>query len=306
MKKILVFLLFLVMAGLLWFVFIKKYDYEFQLQAKYGPGAVYREISQWKSFDPEKTIRISLSDSIPYKQIIQKINSGSSREVEMLWELEKQNDSITQVNVKVWSLKNNLVNRLDILNPFKSSMYVDSLKQGLLDFKKRLNEKQDTYKIKIVDSTVTSPATECICHSSKNISLNRKAWEMMETIEFLENYVKQNDLELSGSPLVKITKWDRQKDLINFDFCFPVNLVARLQETPNIQFKKIAPSNSLEAVFNGNYRSSHLAWFDLLEEAEERGYKTSGMPLEIFHDNPQSGTEAITWKAEIYLPVLKN
>lgn len=306
MKKILVFLLFIAMAALLWFVFIKKYDYEFQMQAKYGPGVVYREISQWKNFDPEKNIQINISDSVPYRQIVQKINSGSSREVEMLWEFEKENDSTTEVNVKVRSLKNSFSNRLDILNPFKSSVYVDSLKQRLLEFKKRLNERQDTYKIKIADSTVTSPTTECICHSSQNIPVKNKALEMLQTIEFLENYVKENDIKLSGSPLVKVTKWDREKDLINFDFCFPVNLVARLQETPNIQFKKIAPSSSLKAVFNGNYRNSHLAWFDLLEEASEKGFKTSGMPLEIFHDNPQSGTDAITWKAEIYLPVLKN
>lgn len=306
MKKIVLSLLFLAIAGLLWFVFIKKYDYEFQMQAKYGPGAVYREISQWKNFDPEKSIEINISDSIPFRQIVQKINSGSGREVEMLWELEKENDSTTGVNVKVRTLKNSLDNRLDILNPFKSSVFVDSLKQSLLDFKKRLNHKRDTYKIKIVDSIVSSPATECICHSSKNIAVNGKAWEMLETIEFLENYVKANDLKLNGSPLVKITKWDREKDLIDFDFCFPVNLVARLEETPNIQFKKMAPSSSLKAIFNGNYRDSHLAWFDLLQKAEERGYTTSAMPLEIFHDNPQSGTEAITWKAEIYIPILKN
>ncbi len=305
MRKLLVFLLCLAVAGLLWFVFIKKYDYEFQMQAKYGPGVVYREISQWKTLDPQKTSEISIRDTLPYRQIVQQIKSSDGKEVEMLWELERENDSTTDVTVKVRSSQNNLYNRLDILNPFKSSEYVDSLKNKLVGFKKRLNEKQDTYKVRVAENIVNSPTLECICHSSKDISLNNKAWEMLQTIEFLENYVKTNDLKLSGSPFIKITKWDREKDLIDFDFCFPVNLVARLKETKNIQFKKIPPSSSLKAVFNGNYRNSHLAWFELLEEARERDLKTSGMPLEIFHDNPQSGTEAITWKADIYLPILE-
>ncbi|AVR46707.1 hypothetical protein C7S20_16330 [Christiangramia fulva] len=304
MKKLLFFLLFLAAGGLLWFLFLKKYDYEFRMDAKYGPGSVYREIFEWEEFIKQNSGEIKIKDTIPYRQLVQEFNSGTPEQLDLLWEFEKENDSVTGITVNVRVPNDRLKNRLAILNPFKKSELVDSLKNKLLDFKRQLNKKQEAYRIHISDSIVKSPAMDCICHSSKNISLNGKAWEMLQTIEFLQDYVMANDLDLSGSPFVKVTRWDREKDLMDFDFCFPVNLVQSLRETKDVQFKTYSSSSSLKAVFNGNYRSSYLAWFDLLEKAEERDLKYSALPLEIFHDNPQSGTDAITWKADIYLPVL--
>lgn len=304
MRKLLLFLLLIAVAGFLWFLFIKKYDYEFTMQAKYGPGAVYREITDWKNFQENKSDTIQIKDSIQFQQLVQVYKNGSGKNLEMLWELERENDTLTDIKVKVRVPDDKLKNRLAIINPFQTSIYVDSLKNKLLTFKKGLSKKQETYRIHIIDSIVKSPAMDCICHSSENVGLKTKAFKMIETIGYLQDYVLANDLKLSGSPFIKVTRWDRENDLVNFDFCFPVNLVESLQETKDVQFKKISSSSSIQAVFNGNYRDSHLAWYDLLQEAKKRGLRYSALPLEVFHDNPQSGTDAITWKADIYMPVL--
>lgn len=306
MRKIILFLLLVIAAGLAWYLFIKKYDYQFQMEAKYGPGAVYYEINEWKNFTPESDENISVTQGEYFTSLTQLVNKGKDSAVELYWEFEKENDSVTEVSLNIRSSENKLSNRLAIINPFKSSIYIDTLKQRIIDFKKSLNNRQDTYRIKIEDTIVKSPNLDCICRSSKNIPVQKKAQEMLRNITTLEDYVISRELKLTGSPFVKVTRWNREKDLIDFDFCFPVNLAQDIRPVGEIEFRQVKSFSALKAIYNGNYRSSHLAWNDLLYKADEKNLNTNELPLEIFFNNPKVESDAArTWKAEIYLPVIK-
>lgn len=306
MKKFLLFFLILFLSGLIWYLFIKKYDYEFQMQFKYGPGVAYYEVSDWENFSPNSTKKdISIINKEAFQNITQKLDGSEAGNLEMYWEFEKNNDSITNVSLSVRSSKNQLANRLAIINPFVTSIYVDSLKQHFLKFKERLNELQETYKVSLQDGTTRSPNMNCICHSSTNIPIESKAQEMLETIDFLENYVVERDLELTGAPFVKVTNWNRKNNNIDFDFCFPVNLAQDIKPTSQVDFKEMKSFTALKAVFSGNYRLSHVGWFDLLHKADEQGLKTNHLPLEIFYNNPKTDINAENWKTDIYLPIVK-
>lgn len=275
------------------------------MEAKYGSGVVYHEILEWKRLNPGfSEDNIAVIQNEPFKNVTQKVHSFRESSVEFHWEFEKLNDSLTKVILNVRSEENSLVNRLDIINPFVNSSYIDSLKKNLLSFRQRLRNEQTTYRIHIVDSIVISPALNCICHISENIPVNGKAGEMVKTIDILEDYILSRDLKLTGNPFVKIIKWNRDENIIDFEFCFPVNLAQDIRPSGQVKFRQIPSSTSLKAVFNGNYRLSHKAWFDLLYTAEEKNLKTNGLPLEIFFNNPNvESTPSPTWKAEIYLPV---
>lgn len=307
MRKILLFLLLVFTAGMIWYLFIKEYDYQFQMEARYGPGTVYQEISDWNRFSAESPRdNIEITNAEPFKFLQQEIRGSKDTPVEFLWEFEKNNDSITQLTLHVKSRKNQLANRLDIINPFQGSTYIDTLKKSLLAFKRTLDEQQKKYGVRIVDSIVNSPARDCICYISKDIPVKKKAFEMVNGITFLEDYVLSRDLSLTGNPFVKVTRWDRERDIIDFDFCFPVNLAQDIRPAGEIEFRQLKSFSALKAIYNGNYRSSHLAWNELLFEAEERNLNTNELPLEIFFNNPKvESNAAITWKAEIYLPVLQ-
>lgn len=305
MKKILLIFLALLLSGSVWYLFIKKYDYQFTMEAKYGPGSVYNEISEWKRLNPDiSKDNIAVSQGEPFKNLTQKVYSFDDEAVEFYWEFEKRNDSLTDVVLNVRSENNSLGNRLDIMNPFVESNYIDSLKQHLLAYRLRLQNYQTAYRIQITDSIVNSPALDCICHTSKNIPVKGKAVEMVKTIDILEDYLLNRDLKLTGSPFVQVIKWNRDENIIDFDFCFPVNLPRDSRPNGEVKFREIPSSKSLKAVFNGNYRLSHKAWFDLLYTAEEMELKTDGLPLEVFFNNPNvESTSSTTWKAEIYLPI---
>ncbi len=306
MKKFLLFFLFVLLLGLVWYLFIKKYDYEFQMEAKYGPGTVFYEISDWKHFrENSNTNDIKITDQIPFQSLTQKVSSHKDANLEFFWEFEEKNDSVTQVSLNVRSSKNRISNRWGIINPFGKSTYIDTLKQRLLSFKEKLNQKQDTYRIKIAEKPVRSPDMTCVCHSSRDIKIEAKAPQMLRTISFLEEYVLQRDLKLTGYPFVKITRWDREAGLIDFDFCFPVNLAQDIRPTSTVDFREMKSFPALMAVFNGNYRNSHLAWFDLLNRAKEVDLETNELPLEIFFQNPRIGEDSSNWRAEIYLPIVE-
>lgn len=88
-------------------------------------------------------------------------------------------------------------------------------------------------------------------------------------------------------------------------FVFPIGYNKNLAAVHSIQLKSIESKASLEAVFNGNYRSSHLAWLDLLEKAKREKLPVEKLPLEIFYSNPRMGGDAIEWKAIVFMPLKK-
>ncbi|QYA26834.1 hypothetical protein G3I01_15465 [Gramella sp. MT6] len=306
MKKNLIALLVLCIAGLGWYLFIKKYDYQFETTARYGPGAVLYELSEWKKLNSSgNSGDIEIVDRTDFNSLTQRIKLDSANSLELKWELEKLNDSSTAITLNVLSDKNKLGNRIDIVNPFQNSSYIDTLKQNILSFKRELKDHQEQYKITPEKEVTNTPEMECICSSSNNISLTGKAAEMMRTISVLENYILKNKTNLRGYPFLKVTNWDRDKDLIDFDFCFPVEDISHLKETQNIQLKKYPSEKALKLIFNGNYRLSHVSWFDLISMAKDLGLEVEEGPMEIYYDNPKIDSDHMNWKAEIFLPLAK-
>ena len=288
---------------LLWFLFIKEYDYRFHFEAKYGPGVVYHEVSKLEEYNIfSQNIEIDSERSEPFNYLFQNVGNAEDP-LNLKWEFEKKNDSLTDIFLHVKSSNNKIKNRLSILNPFSTGVYLDSLTSNITEFGSRLNQKQSSYKVRIVDSTVSSPSINCICRTGNKIKVSNKATWMVREIEYLDSYLLDKDLSLTGNPFIKINNWNQTEDLIDFDFCFPVNLAQDIRPDNRVSFRQISSSTAIKAIFNGNYRESHLAWYDLLYKAEEESFETNARPLEIFYNNPNIDKNVLEWKAEIYLPI---
>lgn len=304
MKKILLAAILLCLFGVFWYLFIKQYDYQFKTTAKYNPGTVYHELAEWQGFSDKYSIRTIEGE--PFSNLVQRIKLDSSYYIELEWELVQQDDSLTALSLNVASNKNQLTNRWEILNPFQKSTFIDTLKRNLLSFKKDLQNQQEVYRITSEKEIVETPHKLCACSASRNIPINKKADEMIATISRLENYFLKKNLELNGYPFVKITRWDRKANIIDFKFCFPVSDSLQLKETSLVSLEEYPSQKALMTKFNGNYRLSHFAWFELLFEARKRGIETSGLPLEIFYDNPMVDINDAQWRADVYLPIAEN
>jgi len=302
MKKIISISLVVALIAAVWYLFIKEYDYQFRFKAKYGPATVYQEILNWENFTPADTSQnIKVINKEPYSGLLQQVDLDNKNSLLMEWEFEYINDSVTQVIVNTLDKEDQFKNRLEILNPFKKSRHFAKLKERFSAFNEMLNVRQNAYKITIAD-TATSPAFDCACITSK-AKVENKANAMMATVRTIESYLSDNELKLQGSPLLKVTKWNIDKNEIIFDFCFPIKFNDSLKATSEIQLRQIESSKSLFAVFNGNYRQSHLAWLDLYEKARRENIAVNPLPLEVYFDNPRTGIESAEWRADIYLPL---
>ena len=302
MKKFLLIFIGLIVLSLGWFLLVKEYDYRFHFQAKYSPAVLKKELKDLKSFEVfNSSTEIYNVNTEEFNELKQKVDFGNT-ELNLLWEMKEANDSTSEVYIHIAG-PDRIKNRLSILNPFSRSAYVDSLAAIFSKLGKGLKKKQDQYRIKIIDSIVYSPALDCICRSAENVKTSDKAMQMFRDIQYLEDFVMVHDLKLTGFPFVKITKWDRKEDMINFDFCFPINLAQDIRPTATVDFQQVNSSTSIKAIFSGNYRESDVAWHELLYEADKRNLKTSELPLEIFRDNPKEGGNALSWKADIFMPI---
>ncbi|MFZ0489248.1 MAG: hypothetical protein WAM00_03315 [Salegentibacter sp.] len=305
MKKIVLSIAGLAVLVAGWYLFVKEYDYQFRFNAKYGPATVYKEIMEWDEFhDADTSEMITVIQQEPFSELVQEVKLSNGNLLRMEWEFEYLNDSVTEVQVSVSEPARRLKNRLGILNPMSGSEYLNSLKSRFLQVNRELAVIQDTYKISPA-GTAVSPALDCACITSES-SVEGKARAMTATVTYLQDYLEENDLHLQGFPMLKVNKWDFQKNRISFDFCFPIKLRDDLQETRLIKLKHFDSSSSLFAIFRGNYRLSHFAWFDLYEKARRENRQITALPMEIYHDNPMMGSKEDMWRADVYLPLRTN
>ena len=76
-----------------------------------------------------------------------------------------------------------------------------------------------------------------------------------------------------------------------------------MPDTKTINFKQTEEFKALKAIFNGNYRLSDRAWYELIDHAQSLGLDFEMTPHEIFRNDPHSGGNELEWVAEVYLPV---
>ena len=159
------------------------------------------------------------------------------------------------------------------------------------------------YKISKV-SKVKIPSQNC-AYISLESKLQDKANAMVKNIYLVMNYIKDNNIELTGDPFLEITEWDIVEDNIKFNFCFPIKEQNSYPETETISFKKTDEKEALKVVFNGNYKISDRAWYKIIDHAKTNAIDIENLPVEFYLNDPHAGGDDLKWEAEIYMP-LKN
>ena len=132
-----------------------------------------------------------------------------------------------------------------------------------------------------MDEVASFPETFCACVNTKTTILT-KANAMMDHINVIMGYIKGNDLQLVGDPMLQVLAWDKDSEAIEYDFCFPIEFDYQLPKAAGVRFKTVGPFKAIRADFNGNYRISDRAWYPLLNKAENDNISTTALPLEVY------------------------
>lgn len=295
-KKHLFTILLVIVTGILfyWFFLANENSYRIKFNTSVAPGVVYQKVSNWQFKDFQ---HVEMVEKVPFQSIRQKIRFKNDS-IYLDWKFFPVNDTVTSVSARASKLNSSFGDKLRLL--FRNKEFRKNLNDELNLLQEILIADKDFYSILINGKTI-SPESKCACIPLKS-EVGGKAYAMMSSINQLSNFVLEHELKTAGRPRVIIQKWDFKKNLINFDFCFPLE-TEKEPDHPTIVFKKFPAQPSLKATYLGHYMFSDLAWYELLHYAKQHELKINAVPQEIFYDNPELGGDSRLWRAEIYLPL---
>lgn len=284
---------FLLFTGL-WYFYLKDSDYSISFKSSQSPGEAYQSLLYYP-FD-EEFGNSQIIQKVPFDKLVQEVEIDGEKH-ELTWNFSEESDFGSLVKIGINST-NSFRNRLKLL--FKSSKPQSTITEEIKEVKRNLEENSDLYSVKIIGKAI-SPATTCACISLKN-GLDQKAFDMIKNISRLSDYIMESKAEMTAKPRIIVNSWDRESNIITYDFCFPI-ADGSTAPPSGISIKEIPSANSLKAIYNGNYMYSHLAWMQLIKYAEDNNMEVQNTPQEIFNDNPEMGGDARAWEAEIFMPL---
>jgi effector-binding domain-containing protein len=300
LKSVLRFLGIMLIGLGIWYFFIKGYNYQVSFTTKQSPSIVYDHLTNWNDGKSQSDSVVSLISKQPFTGIVQNYKFGDSL-FKFDWDLKMLDESTTKVTAKVKDEQHSAMQNLYILSP--DNHFKNKSISTVQKFGESLVKNAENYRLHDVKDSII-PSQNCAYISVKS-KRSEKASAMLKNIFYVMNYIKEHDtIQLTGHPFLEVTEWNTENDSLKFDFCFPINKMENYPKLPsNVSIKKTKERKALKTIFNGNYRISDRAWLQLRDYAAYNNIKTHNLPVEIFHNDPHTGTNSLEWKAEIFMPL---
>ena len=274
----------------------KNHDYRVTFIANHPKGVVFNTLSEWNK--KENTL---ITKKIPFQGMVMKFELKDSLFL-LNWKLESLSDSTTKVYLYAKDDHHSFIQKWKLL--YSKTDFSKHIIADAKNLQEELRLHESNYHLSTIDTQTIN--LENYIYITQTSVLPQKAQSMITSIGTPMGYVKENKLSLNGHPFLQVQNWDYTKNTINFRFCFPLKSQEQYPENDKVTFGPMIKQKSLHCTFKGDYRFSDRAWFYLKEFAVRNKIKVADKPLEIFLNDPHSGGEPITWKAEIYLPIIEN
>lgn len=297
MKRIFGIITLIGLGFALWYFTIKPHDYNISFKTRTSTGHVYTELINWGKVT-EMPSATSVRSKSPYRHVVHQLEVDN-QVYEIDWDITPLNDSVTEVKAGISQPGKGFINRL--LIPFQDTAYEQTTLDLVLDYKSFLDESTKQFSITI-NGEEASPEQLCVCTRSETTP-EKKAFSMMRDYSYLSGFIASNGLTANGRPLVEVIDLDEENRMLEFNFCFPVKPTEQRPESPDIFFRALTSSKAIKATYHGDYRFSEKSWYRLFEYAEKHGEKYKKAPIEIYHNNPNMGGDALKWTTTIYLPL---
>ena len=282
-----------------WYLFVKESDYCITFTAKTATGTIFQGIQVWSTAQQKsKNENYKILEKRNYDFIKQLMKNGNE-EMEYTWNMKSINDSMSTVTIGIKDLNHSLYNRLTV--PFYPTKFKTEQIEKIKSFKTGLEDHIDDFKIRI-DGEQSSKEIYVAYISLKSV-MQEKAQTMIGYDAEIVGYLDRNKIKIIGfRPYLEVTNWDQDKEIVSFNYCFPISKDTKYVPDNNVKFKTIPAIKGIQATYYGNFRTSDRAWFVLLDYAKKHDIKLENTPLEHFLDNPFNGGNELEWKTEIIIP----
>lgn len=285
-------------AFLGWYFLIKQSDYTITFESKTATGTIFQGIQEWSVAQSKKNNEAYATVEKKNFDFIQQEYEKGNDQMEYSWNIKSINDSTSKVEVNVTDRNHSWYNRLTV--PFITTPFKERQIAKIKDFKAGLEEHLKAFKVKI-DGEGQSKEVYVAYISLKSV-LQEKAQTMIANDAIIMSYLHSHAIEIVGKPYVEIVNWDKDKETVEFNYCFPVPKNAKIIADAKVKFKTIPAMKGLKATYYGNFRTSDRAWFALLDYAKRNAIQLDNKVLENFLDNPFNGGNELEWETKIIIP----
>jgi effector-binding domain-containing protein len=294
MKKVIWILLGAALIVLVWYLFVRPYEFEVNFKARTLPGDIIQTIRIWdRSMDDSEIMKVDSLFGLTQQIVWQ------NRRYVYRWSFEIIDDSTARVNIKITQPGRSILNK--ILIPVTNQHIEQDAADIARQFYDLLNVHLKITDVKVLGEGEITPGF-CACRTIETRQVE-KANGMMKEYGVLTSFISDFDLRTNGPPIIKVIKWNHTLGELKYDFCFPIVKTDSLPINNSITYKDFKSERVLRAVYHGNYITSDRAWYALFRFAESNGYKAVGLPVEYFYDNPNLGLNEKDWRAEVFLPI---
>ncbi|MBP6425641.1 MAG: hypothetical protein KA278_07965 [Flavobacterium sp.] len=285
-------------AFLGWYFLIKQSDYTISFEAKTATGTVFQGIQEWSALKTKSnTENYTSVEKRNFDLIKQELKLGDEH-LFYSWTLKSINDSTTKVIVDIKDENHSWYNKLTV--PFIATPFREKQIARVKDFKAGLEEHLKVFKVRVDGEGESTPAY--VAYVSLTSVMQEKAQTMIANDAIITGYLYSNKIKIIGKPFVEVTNWDRDKETLTFNYCFPISKNATQVADTNVKFKAIPAMKGLKATYYGNFRTSDRAWFALLDYANRNGLELENKVLENFLANPFNGGNELEWETKIIIP----
>lgn len=301
-NKLKLILVFVLLSFLGWYFILKQSDYTITFKVNAATGTISQGIVEWASTRSKSQNEVyTILEKRNFDFIKQLMRKGNE-EVEYAWNMEPIDDSITNITVGVKDLNNSIYNRLTA--PFVATKFRTEQIEKIKSFKMGLEDHIDDFKIRI-DGEGSSKEMYVAYIPLKSI-LQEKAQTMIGSDAEIVGYLDKNKIKIIGyRPYLEVTDWDQDKEIVSFNYCFPIPKNTKYVPDSNVKFKTLHAFKGLQATYFGNYRTSDRAWFTLLDYAKKNNIQLQNKVLEHFLANPFNGGDEKEWETKIIIPFNK-
>lgn len=288
----------ILIAFIAWYFLIKPSDYTISFEAKTATGTVFQGIQEWSALKTKSnTENYTSVEKRNFDFIKQELKLGDEH-LFYSWTLKSINDSTTKVIVDIKDENHSWYNKLTV--PFIATPFREKQIARVKDFKAGLEEHLKAFKVRVDGEGESTPAY--VAYVSLTSVMQEKAQTMIANDAIITGYLYTNKIKIIGKPFVEVTNWDRDKETLTFNYCFPISKNATQVADTNVKFKAIPAMKGLKATYYGNFRTSDRAWFALLDYANRNGLELENKVLENFLANPFNGGNELEWETKIIIP----
>ncbi|WP_121666382.1 SRPBCC family protein [Mesonia aquimarina] len=272
-----------------------------------GEGAGY----SWQG-DESMDGEMKTTEVIPPKTINQKISFDTPvgvSESTVYWKFEEQENG----TLVTWGMKGKQSFMEKAYQATQDStmgqMLSPMFSKGLQNLAEVVQKKMGVYNINIDGVTQHSGGYYMYNTTASRFTPSALSNKMSQMLPRVYNYMKENNLQISGSPFTIYNKIDEENGTVIISAAIPTpNKITPANGNSSVLCGFLESQQVVKATLKGDYKNLPETWAKLeqyIQQDKSIERKSDAQPFEVYVTDPSENPNPATWLTEIYIPVQK-